>query len=407
MSRRPIGIVLLVSLLSLSQQALALDLVSVDTVQRTELLDQIHAGYTDQLTWEDAYTSYVDVHGYVPNVTADFAWNYVQDIYNLQEWTISVRNVQPMSDWQGRTRYAATEAMPPGGYDYFLERKDPESRTIDWWVGKAPEDIWMRYSIRIVDAQEVLGKPGIVITWVNFGHEKFLLDPMLHQGFLMMKIAHGIERDNLGKILQWRAAGNTAPLTPAVAAELGLINVELYEPMSIWFMVGSRLRPTVSWSEHYGDFIGNHFFLPGVAVPAAWSFVTNPFNMEDWTVSLRNIQGNETEFTGEERLRPHGRLRGKIVRYAGAKTIDLLVAPEAEPAPIMNSTLRVLDGAETNGMSGTVVVWITYRHDGLDQPRFGDYWKYLPAQNKIDAQNIGALIGAPAVRGAVVPMPAF
>jgi len=60
----------------------------------------------------------------------------------------------------------------------------------------------------------------------------------------------------------------------------------------------------------------------------------------------------------------------------------------------MNSTFRVLDATETNGKQGSVVVWLTYRHEALEQaPLFFDDWKYLPVRNRFEASNMALLLG--------------
>jgi hypothetical protein len=376
--------------------------VSVDTVPRAQLLQMIHGGYQEEIDWADAYGDFVDVHAYVPyvpGVTVDQAWEYIQDIRNLEDWTMSVRNLQPMGTLDGRTRYVAEERLPPGGNIYFLEEKDPVSRTVDWWVGHDPEDIWMRYYMRVLDAEEVIGKPGVVITWVNFGHENFKRNPDLQQGFLMMKIAHGLERDNLAQVLAYRAEGNTGPLSPDTMAQLGLVNVELYDPMMIWGMIASQVTPTVPWSEYYGDFIGSHFFLPGVGFDETFGYLEEPSNMEDWTVSLRNVRRCEGGLRVNDRLGFYGALDARWEVYPGSQTIDLFMRPVGHGrwggGNLFNSTMRVLDGMETTGEEGSVVVWIGYRHEVMEENwALGQYWKYLPVRNRFGAQNVGVLLGA-------------
>ncbi len=387
-----------------SSTALAADpsgVVSVDTVPRGMLTTMIEAGYEPEIDWAEAYGDFVDVHAYVPyipGVTVEQAWQYIQDIRNLEDWTMSVRNLQPMGTWEGRTRYVAEERLPPGGNIYFLEEKNPESHTVDWWVGHSPEDIWMRYYMRVLDAEEVIGKPGVVITWVNFGHENFKRNPDLQQGFLMMKVAHGLERDNLSQVLAYRAAGNTDPLDDATRAALGLVSVELYDPMMIWGMIGSQVTPTVPWEVHYGDFIGSHFFLPGVGMDETFDYLAEPDNLEDWSVSLRNVRWHHGQLRMNERLSPAGARQATWDVYPESRTVDFFMKPMGcghGSEFIYNTTMRVLDGPETNGEEGTVVVWIGYRHEQMEtSPSLAAYWKYLPVRNEFAAQNVGVLLGA-------------
>lgn len=260
-----------------------------------ELRSHIRDAYTPEIKWEDAYGQFVDIHTYIDDVTPLQAWDYLEDIFNLPEWTMSVRDVQPMSDHNGMARYTATENLPPFGPIYFLEEKHPDLKTIDWWVGHDPEDIWMRYSMRILDAQSYMGRPGAVFTWVNFGHENFWSNDILMQGFLQMKPAHQIEQNNFVKILKWRVAGNAEePLTPEKMKELDLINVATVEPPEmLWQILVEGVTESVPWEVLYGDFVGSHAFLRNVQAVDAASYVLDPHNLQDWTVSLRNLALND------------------------------------------------------------------------------------------------------------------
>ncbi len=375
--------------------------VSVDTVPMFQLFQLIDDGYTEEISWEDAHGEFVDVHTYIPDVTVDQAWAYLESIYNLPEWTMSVRDVEQIDDLDGMPRYMATENLPPYGNIYFLEEKHPEKHMVDWWVGHSPDYIWMRYSMRILDAQEYMGKPGVLFTWVNFGHENFWSDPILMQGFLQMKPAHGLEQENFSKILQYRAAGNTEPLTLDKMAELGVINASLMAPQELWELLAQGVTPTVPWEEQYGDFIGSHTFLPFASDEVVASYVLNPDNLEDWTVSLRPFHfGGDESFIGIERLSPFGLVRGKTDIHSDSNTMDLRMSPvRVDPSGqrlIMNSTIRILDGMETIGREGTVIYWISYRNEAYKGDWLFEqyYWKYLPVRNDYGTNNIGVFTGA-------------
>ena len=375
--------------------------VSVDTMPAWQLLQVVEDGYSEEVAWEDAYGEFVDIHTYIPDVTVDQAWSYLENIYNLTEWTMSVRDVEQIEDLNGMVRYHATENLPPYGDIYFLEEKHPDKHMIDWWVGHAPEDIWMRYSMRILDAQEFMGKPGVVFTWVNFGHENFWSDPILNQGFLQMKPAHAIEQQNFVKILEYRAAGNTEPLTLEKMEELGIINAVLTPPEELWALLAGGVTETVAWDDLYGDFIGSHIFLPGVPDEEVASYVLDPHSMEDWTLSLRYLHfGQNDNFIGLEQLTPFGVMLGQTDIHPESNTMDVRMSPvRVDPLnhypDVMNSTLRILDGMETIGRDGTVIYWISYHNDAYEgDPLFEHYWKYLPVRNDFAGGNIGALTGA-------------
>ncbi len=375
-------------------------IVSVDTYSKGELQRMIEAGYRPEIPWMEAYGEFVDVNAYVPGLSVAEAYDYVQDTNHLAEWTISVRNIQPMGQLNGRNRVSATESMPPGGTIYLLEEKHPEVSTMEWWVGHSPDDIWMRYYIRILDAQVYMGKPGIIIDWVNFGHANFDRNPDLKQGFLGMKIAHAIERDNMIKILRWRQAGNTGPVDDAVSQELGLINLSTYPAMDIWNMVAAQVAPTVKWEQLYGPFISSHFYLVDQPVDKVWNYLKDPRNRDRWTVSMRNVidvPGNG--FLAFENLEPLGPAMAEQEISEASKTLDLRISSpryydRLGTTKWMTSTMRVLDGPESVGKPGSVVVWTTFHHAAYDVlPELSETWKFLPVRNAFAARNLALLLG--------------
>lgn len=374
-------------------------IVSVDTYSKSELSQMLEAGYQPEITWQAAYSEFVDVDAYVPDLTVSEAYDYLQNTYNLPEWTMSVWNVQPMGTLNGRNRFSFQEQLPPGGTLYLLEQKYPEVYTMEWWVGHAPEDIWMHYYIRILDAQVYMGKPGIIIDWVNFGHANFERNPDLMQGFLQMKVAHGVERDNMIKILHWRHAGNTGPIDNATALQLGLINGHLYSAPEIWAMLGSQVTPTVTWNQLYGGFVSSHFYLTDQPVDKVWNYLKKPKNMERWTVSTRNV----VDFPGDafmavEKLDPRGIEFADQDISEPSMTLDLRMSSARYhqyfgPTKWMTSSMRVVDGPESVGKPGSVVVWTTYHHVAYDQrPELADVWRLLPVRNKFAANNFSLLI---------------
>jgi hypothetical protein len=376
-------------------------IVSVDTTAPYDLKQKIRDGYRTEVSWSDAFGEFVDVDAYVPNLNAEEAYAFIQDIYNLEQWTISVRNLTPAGTLNGRKRYQAAELMHPGGSIYMTEQKYPEVKTVDWWVGETADDIWMHYYVRIYDAQPLVGKPGVVINWVNFGNAKFEKDPGLMQGFLGMRIAHAIERDNLVKILNWRAAGHKEKVTPAIAQQLGLIDIETTAPLDIWNLVMGQITPTVTWDNLYGQFISSHFYVPNKSVDEVWCYLKSPHNMEQWTVSLRDVDDvRGPGFKAHELLEPHGPIFAEMSRSEGSHSLDLAALSGRYThalghKPWMNSSMRVIDGMESVGKPGAVVVWTTFRHAAYDQiPELGEYWKYLPVRNHFAAANMKLLLAS-------------
>ncbi len=77
--------------------------------------------------------------------------------------------------------------------------------SISWQCNHSdPDDLWMVYKCMVVDANEVIGRPGSALIWIVFVHEKVKSDPSLVMGYKSMYTAHGIEAGNLKKILESR-----------------------------------------------------------------------------------------------------------------------------------------------------------------------------------------------------------
>lgn len=373
-------------------------IVSVDTQSRPALQQMIKDGYRPEIPWVEAFGEFVDVNAYVPDLSVDEVYDFMQDMGNLKYWTMSEYDFQPMGTFNGRNRYSAPEPLPPFGMVYITEEKHPEAKTVDWWVGKTPDDIWMHYYVRVLDAQTYIGKPGVILDWVNFGHANFEADPVMYQGFLGMRIAHALERDNAIKIMQWRHAGNTGPITPDVMFQIGLINVHTQDFMYIWNLVMSGVKPTIAWEDLYGGFISSHFYVLDVPVDEAWTYLKNVNNMERWTVSTRGVVPFCDKFIALETLSPVGLLAADTDIDEETRTLDLRMSHsryhhEFGNTKFMTSSIRVLDGMDTVGKPGSVVVWTTFRHKAYEtSPELAEQWKYLPVRNKFAAENVKLLL---------------
>jgi len=223
----------------------------------------------------------------------------------------------------------------------------------------------------------------------------------LKQGFLQMKIAHGIERDNMIKILRWRQAGNTGAVTDASARQLGLINTSLYTPDAIWQMLASGVTPTVKWEQLYGPFISSHFYLVNQPVDKVWKYLKDPRNRNQWTVSMRDVIDIPGDtFWAFEMLAPAGPLIADQDISEPSKTMDLRISNPLYYGRLgltkwMTSSMRVIDGPESVGKPGSVVVWTTFHHAAYDAlPELTELWKFLPVSNSYAAKNVGLLLAA-------------
>lgn len=182
-------------------------LVSMDRFGLEELKNGfVKPGRREKLRWEEAYGESVNVHGHARSVPVEKAWEFLTDPANLEDWSTGVRGLKPMGEWRGRRRFYADHMLNPGGCIYLLHELHPESRTLDMWIGHDPEDIWMRFRIRVHDAEAVMGQPGSVITWTCFAHANHNRNSVLLEGFRLMPVAHQCELENLLKVLTHKYA---------------------------------------------------------------------------------------------------------------------------------------------------------------------------------------------------------
>ncbi|MEU7904970.1 SRPBCC family protein [Actinoplanes sp. NPDC049118] len=156
------------------------------------------------------------------------AYDYLRVLHNLQEWTYSVRDLEP--------------AGAPGlsaGYDRIEEGTrifcrvvaNPDAMTIDYHCSWDQGDrLWMIYLMRVVPAALVLDRPGSVITWTNCRHPYYDANPYprlapspdrpwVGRYWDLFRAGHTLELRNLKTILEYRHANGEPvgrPPQPAV-----------------------------------------------------------------------------------------------------------------------------------------------------------------------------------------------
>ncbi len=156
----------------------------------------------------------------------DIVYDYLADVENLGEWTLSTRDLVPT----GRSgRYAGTDRLAKDTRIHLAVHADPVARTVDYHCAwDQGSDLWMIYLFRLVDARLALGRPGTVVIWTNCRHPNYDRNPhpesapdtgRLWVGDLwpLFYAGHSIELANLKAILQYRYGSATRAVRRDVA----------------------------------------------------------------------------------------------------------------------------------------------------------------------------------------------
>lgn len=159
----------------------------------------------DAYTHEELFSQYVPTVTIFEGVPLKESFEFISDIHNLSAWTMSLRDLQPFKD----DIYVAKETASPTGKVYIRCISDENAHTIEFQCNHSdPDELWMVYKCTVMDANEVIGRPGSALIWIVFVHEKVKNDPSLAMGYKYMYTAHGIEAGNLKKILESRYNNN-------------------------------------------------------------------------------------------------------------------------------------------------------------------------------------------------------
>jgi hypothetical protein len=171
-------------------------------------MEMTHAVYPH----DELFGEFCTVETYV-DCPPEKAFEYLADVFTLQEWTYSLRDFTPL-DETGLT--IATDKI--GGQTKIFTRvvAHQPAGTVDfhcsWDQG---DELWMIYLMRVVPAELVFKKPGSVILWTNCRHPYYLQNPFPEKGPPGRKVwvgdmwpfffaGHAIELENLKQILEYR-----------------------------------------------------------------------------------------------------------------------------------------------------------------------------------------------------------
>lgn len=145
------------------------------------------------------------------------AFAYLAQTESLMEWTYSLRNMKHIDD-NGLMMFGDKI----GGITkcFCKTESDAKSLTVDYYCSwDQQEELWMIYYMRVVPAKNILGKEGSLVLWTNCCHPYYLDNPYpelapeersiwVGDGWEFFYAGHGIEMENLKRILEYRHANN-------------------------------------------------------------------------------------------------------------------------------------------------------------------------------------------------------
>jgi len=196
-----------------------------------EVVAKMQAMTKESYAHEEIFGQYCHLGQYI-HCPVDMAFEYAANVYSLEEWTFSIRKLEPL----GGGLYKGLENLAPDTYIYIRSEAYPDSRVVDypcaWDQG---DELWMRYYFRFIDAMPTLRKPGTVVLWTNCKHPYYdrkteNLPPYISQPraredrpwvgdiWPTFDAIHRIEIDHIKRILEYRYSEGLsaqAPLKPA------------------------------------------------------------------------------------------------------------------------------------------------------------------------------------------------
>lgn len=120
---------------------------------------------------EEIFGQYSPLAEYI-NCPVEMAFEYSKNVYSLEEWTYSIRDIEHVKDdlYRGKDNLGKGKSGKDT-YMYVRVEAYPESKVVDYLCAwDRGEELWMRYYIRFVDAMPTLRKPGTIMLWTNCKH---------------------------------------------------------------------------------------------------------------------------------------------------------------------------------------------------------------------------------------------
>ncbi|MDA3644103.1 SRPBCC family protein [Saccharopolyspora indica] len=199
-------------------------LARCETRSMAEIVDQAMKATKDTYPHEEVYGDYCTLHTYIDCPPRD-VFDYLADVHSQEEYTFSVRGLQPVDDTGLHVGWDRVDEMTR----IFLRiESNPEAMTIDYHAAwDQGEDLWMIYLFRVLPAELVLKKPGSVVMMTNCHHPYYTENPYPEKSpgpdrrwvgelWPYFNAGHRIEMDNTKAILEHRHR-NGIPIVPGVA----------------------------------------------------------------------------------------------------------------------------------------------------------------------------------------------
>lgn len=180
------------------------------------LADLTHAVYPH----EELYDQFCVVHDYI-DCPPDLLFQYMSNVYALEEWTYSLRNFSTANETD---QFVGDDRIGDQTKIYLKVVKNEQALTVDYHCAwDQGEHLWMIYLNRIVPAAPVLDKPGSVLFWQNCHHPNYDDNPYpdtapagrrwVGDFWDMFYAGHKAELKNLKQIVEYRYR-NGLPLGP-------------------------------------------------------------------------------------------------------------------------------------------------------------------------------------------------
>jgi hypothetical protein len=109
-------------------------------------------------------------------------FDYCADIHSLEEWTLNIRNLQPVDGagpaglHRGHMVFSPEDAAHPSTDIYIRAdvMRGPEHGVICYpCAWDQADELWMRYYFVLADSALTLGRPGTVVMWTNCRHRYY------------------------------------------------------------------------------------------------------------------------------------------------------------------------------------------------------------------------------------------
>jgi hypothetical protein len=184
-------------------------------------------------------------------------------------------------------------------------------------------------------------------------------------------------------------------------------NVTLDE---LWKKTQQLTRDTYPHDEIFGEYCHTAQYI-ACPVDMAFEYASNPFCVEEFTFSLRDLKylgGNM--YQGKELIVPDTTIYFTVESHASARVVDHYCAWDQGDELWMRYHFRFLDAMKTIRRPGTIVLWTNCKHDYYDrkivnvpgyisEPRerkdrlwVGDIWPNFYTIHKIEAGNMKRIL---------------